>query len=98
MKEDLKEILLMGLGALNLTGEKAKELKEELLKKGNELYEQGKVKNEELKHKIKESITVIENKELDLNELKEQISKLDEKDKKDIINYLNNEEKKIEIK
>ncbi len=98
MKEDLKEILLMGLGALNLTGEKAKELKEELLKKGNELYEQGKVKNEELKHKIKESITVIENKELDLNELKEQISKLDEKDKKDIINYLNNEEKKVEIK
>ena len=82
MKEDLKEILLMGLGALNLTGEKAKELKEELLKKGNELYEQGKVKNEELKHKIKESITVIENKELNLNELKEQISKLDDKDKK----------------
>lgn len=97
MKEDLKEILLMGLGALNLTGEKAKELKQELLEKGNELYEQGKVKNEELKHKIKESITVIENKELDLDELKEQLSKLDEKDKNDIINYLNEKEKKVEI-
>jgi polyhydroxyalkanoate synthesis regulator phasin len=98
MKEDLKEILLMGLGALNLTGEKARELKQELLEKGNELYEQGKVKNEELKHKIKESITVIENKELDLDELKEQLSKLDEKDKNDIINYLNEKEKKVEIK
>lgn len=98
MKEDLKEILLMGLGALNLTGEKAKELKQELLEKGNELYEQGKVKNEELKHKIKESITVIENKELDLDELKEQLSKLDEKDKNDIINYLSEKEKKVEIK
>ena len=31
MKDELKNILLMGLGAISLTGEKAIELKKELL-------------------------------------------------------------------
>ena len=31
MKESIKEVLLMGLGAISLTGEKANELKKELL-------------------------------------------------------------------
>lgn len=59
MKEDLKDILLMGLGAVALTSDKAKELKEELLKEGTKLYEEGKVKNEELKHHIKENFSVV---------------------------------------
>ena len=59
----------MGLGAMSLTNEKAKELKEELLKKGQELYEKGAVANEELKHNINEAIkdrvTVVEAQEVD---------------------------------
>lgn len=54
MKEDIKKILLMGLGAMSLTNEKAKEIKDDLLKKGQELYEKGAIANEELKHNIKE--------------------------------------------
>ena len=46
MKEDIKKILLMGLGAMSLTNEKAKELKDDLLKKGQELYEKGSIANE----------------------------------------------------
>ena len=30
MKEDIKNVLLMGLGAISLTGEKASEIKKEL--------------------------------------------------------------------
>ena len=39
----------MGLGAISLTGEKALELKKELLEKGEALYKEGSIKNEELK-------------------------------------------------
>ena len=39
MKEDFKNIILMGLGAMSLTTEKAQEMKKELLKKGEEVYE-----------------------------------------------------------
>ena len=44
MKESLKEIILMGLGAISLTGEKASELKKELLEKGEALYKEGSIK------------------------------------------------------
>ena len=63
MKEDLKNIILMGLGAMSLTNDKAHELKDELLKRGKDAYEKGRVANEELKHniedKIKENVTVV---------------------------------------
>ena len=57
MKEDIKNVLLMGLGAISLTGEKASEIKKELLEKGEALYKEGSIKNEELKRDIKEKIT-----------------------------------------
>lgn len=56
MKEELKNIILMGLGAISMTGEKANDLKKELLVKGEALYKEGMVKNEELKRDIKEKI------------------------------------------
>jgi len=56
MKEDFKKIIYMGLGAMYMTSEKAKDLKEELLEKGQELYDKGVIANEELKHNIKEAI------------------------------------------
>ena len=64
MKEELKNVLLMGLGAISLTGEKAMELKKELLEKGETLYKEGMIKNEELKRDLKEKIKeyVIKNK------------------------------------
>ena len=45
MKENMKDVLLMGLGALSLTGEKANELKKELLERGESLYKEGSIKN-----------------------------------------------------
>ena len=88
MKDSLKEIILLGLGAVSLTGEKASELKKELLEKGEALYKEGAIKNEELKRDIKEKIK---------EEIKEntniQYAKVTKDDLVDIINSLSDEEK-----
>ena len=99
IKEDLKEILLMGLGAVSLTGDKAKELKEELLEKGKDLYAKGQVKNEELKHnlkdKVKDNVTIVYEKS-SKEDIIEAIKNMSDEEKKEISNYLNdtNNEKK----
>lgn len=97
MKEDLKKIFYMGLGAMSLTNEKAKELKEELLKKGEELYEKGAVANEELKHNINEAIkdrvTVVQVEDVNKDTILANIDKLSEEDKKEIIKALSEEKK-----
>lgn len=91
MKESLEDIMLMGIGALAYTGEKAKELKDGLLKKGTEAYEQGKVLNEELKHniseKIKENVTIVKA-DLSKDEIADQIKNLSAEDKKEILSLL----------
>lgn len=99
MKEDLKNILLMGLGAMSLTSEKAKELKKELLEKGTKVYKDGKVANEELKHniekKIKENITVIvEEKELSKEDLVKKIHDMTSEEKEEILKLLKKESAK----
>lgn len=93
MKEDIKEILLMGLGAMSLTNSKAQDLKKELLDKGNELYETGKIKNEELKHdiedKIKQNVTIVYNKDdMSKEELADKINSMSKEDKKEILDML----------
>lgn len=57
--DDLKKIVLLGIGAAAKTAEKcadAKEIVDELVKKGELTVEQGKVLNEELKHTVKEKV------------------------------------------
>ena len=51
--ENVKKILLAGIGAVAVTAEKSKDLLDEMVKKGELTVEQGKVLNEELKHKVK---------------------------------------------
>lgn len=52
---DLKNILLAGIGAVAVTAEKADEVIKELVKKGEITLEQGKALNEELKHRVKKT-------------------------------------------
>ena len=54
--ENIKKILLAGIGAVATTTEKSKELLDEMVKKGELTVEQGKVLNEELKHNIKKTV------------------------------------------
>ena len=93
MKETLENIMLMGLGAMVMTSERANDLKDELLKKGEEAYNHGQELNEELKHKInekmKESVTInISKSELTKDELVDKINELSEEDKKEIMKLL----------
>lgn len=85
--------MLMGLGAMVMTSEKASELKEELLKKGEEAYKQGQALNEELKHnikeKMKESVTInIEKAEVTKDDIVNKINELSEEEKKEILKLL----------
>ena len=60
--DDLKRLILAGIGAAALTSEKARQMIDEFVKKGELTVEQGKVLNEELRRdirrKVKESVTV----------------------------------------
>ncbi len=47
---DLKTVVLAGIGAAALAGEKAGDVTEKLARKGEEVVQKGKMANEELKH------------------------------------------------
>lgn len=53
LNEDLKRILLAGVGAIATTTEKGKQVVDTLVEKGQLTVEQGKVLNEELKRDFK---------------------------------------------
>ena len=94
MKDELKNVLLMGLGAISLTGEKANKIKKELLEKGEALYKEGSIKNEELKReikdKIKENVTV-EVAPTSKEDIAELIKKMSDEDKKELEKLLKTE-------
>lgn len=77
LSEEMKKLVLLGIGAAALTVEKSKDLVDELVKKGELSIEQGKVLNEELKHHVRETID-------DAKEVcaKQRIEKLQEQVKK----------------
>lgn len=56
LNEGLKKILLAGVGAVAVTAETAKDVVDNLVKKGELTVEQGKVLNEELKQNAKEKM------------------------------------------
>lgn len=66
LSDDLRKILMAGVGAISMAAEKAPEALENLSKRGEETLQHGKVLNEQLQHEIKEavkdSVTVVETK------------------------------------
>lgn len=70
--EDLKKVLLAGIGAVAVTAEKSKDVIEDLVKKGELTVEQGKTLNEELKHNVAEKLrkpVTVESIEKDLQDM-----------------------------
>lgn len=53
--ETFQNIFLAGVGALSIGGEKAKDIVDDLVERGQVTVEQGRKINEELKHKASES-------------------------------------------
>ena len=97
MKEDLKTVLFMGLGVLAETGEKMKDIKDDLYSRGKELYEKGVIANEELKHNInevmKERVTVVNVNTGDKDSIIEAINKLSDDDKEEILKSIKTSKK-----
>ena len=56
LRENVKKLLLAGVGAAATTVEKSKEILDDLVEKGELTVEQGKALNEELKHNIKKTV------------------------------------------
>ena len=85
--DNIKKVILIGIGAMASTAEKSKEIVDDLVRKGEITAQQGKTLNEELKHKIKENVETIkenvssaiapEKKEKKEEEINDVISKLD---------------------
>lgn len=56
ISEEMRKIMLAGIGAIATTAEKSQQLVEAFVKKGELTVEQGKVLNEELKRNIRETV------------------------------------------
>lgn len=70
--DDLKKVILAGIGAAATTAEKSKELVDQFVRKGELTVEQGKILNEELKHTVKEKLCT----PTDVEEIKKDLEKV----------------------
>lgn len=61
LSDDMKKLFLLGIGAAALTAEKARDMVNHLVEKGELSIEQGKVLNEELKHHIQTRVDEAKN-------------------------------------
>lgn len=76
LSDDLKKVLLAGIGAAAVTIEKSKDVIDELVKKGELTVEQGKVLNEELKHNLAKKME----KPISVEKVSKDLEKIDPKD------------------
>ena len=56
LTDNLKKVILAGIGAVATTAEKSKDVLDDMVIKGELTVEQGKVLNEELKHNLKQTV------------------------------------------
>jgi len=88
--EELKKLVLAGIGAVAVTAEKSKEIIDELVKRGEISVAEGKVMNEELTRKMKEkvndvlkehvSVTVVKKEEPSAEDVLSNLDKMSEAD------------------
>lgn len=62
ISDDLKKVMLAGIGAAAVTAEKSKAVVDTLVEKGELTVAQGKVVNEELKRKAKDELNTVKEK------------------------------------
>lgn len=92
MKDELEKIFYMGLGAMSITSDKAKEIRDDLLEKGKKAYSDGKDINEELKHNLKSKLGY------DKKDVIDAIKNMSEDDKKEVLDALKEKKAKKDEK
>lgn len=102
MKEELKKLLLAGVGSVAYSYEKASELIDEFIKKGQLTVDQGKELREEIKKAVKENMKETNKEEKEKPITKEEMIKLlkemnfaTKNEIEDIKNRISDLEKKI---
>jgi polyhydroxyalkanoate synthesis regulator phasin len=99
ISEDLKKIMLAGIGAVAATADKSREMVGTLVKRGELSIEQGKVINEELKRNIKDtlkdrvSVTVVKDGSITAKNIMENLPKLSKDEIAELKNKLAEMEK-----
>ncbi len=88
----IKKILLAGVGAAALTAEKAEELFDEMVEKGETTVERGKTLNQELKRTVKENDVRGTGEKRDLSKVVAKLSKDELAELKDLIEKAENKE------
>ena len=88
----IKKILLAGVGAAALTAEKAEELFDEMVEKGESTVERGKSLNRELKRTVKESDIKGTGEKRDLSKVVSRLSKDELSELKELIEKAENKE------
>lgn len=86
--DGLKNLLLIGIGAAATTAEKADGLVKDLVEKGELTVQQGKMLNEELKHKVSESKDAAKEAEAAKKDPKEFIKGLSDEEKAELLKAL----------
>ena len=76
LSDDLKKVLLAGIGVAAVTIEKSKEMIDELVIKGELTVEQGKALNEELKHNLAKKME----KPVSVEKISKDLEEIDQKD------------------
>lgn len=99
--DELKKIVLAGIGAVAVSAEKSKEIVDELIKKGEVTVEQGKILNEELKRKINEKTKEFkdenkEDKSDKVSEVLDELSKMSPEELEKVKAKLQDDEEKQE--
>ena len=99
--EELKKIVLAGIGAVAVSAEKSKEVVDELIKQGEVTVEQGKILNEELKRKISEKTKEVKEENKDdksdkVSEVLDELSKMTPEELEKIKAKLQDDEEKSE--
>lgn len=83
--EEMKKVLLAGVGAVATSVEKSQEIVDTLIKKGELTVEQGRILNEELKRSVKETVskrTTAENESSKVNHVLTELEQMSEEDLK----------------
>lgn len=89
LNDDLKKLMMAGLGAASVASEKTGEAIDELAKRGEEVLAQGKDVNERLRHEIRQAMKDTEAPSVGKDEVLSALDKLSPEERKAVQEKLN---------
>lgn len=92
ISENIRKLIMAGIGAVSAATEKSQDVLEQLAQKGEEAVSQGKVLNEQLRHEVKqavkEHVTMVERKPADKDGILSALNSLTPEERQEILDKL----------